>query len=534
MILFGLLVGIYANALFFLGLVGLLSEGLVKLTSLFFLAVILVRYFSHILSVLQRIQHIIANRHFPSSLFLILLLLLSAVNLVAAFGPELSFDALWYHLTLPKMYLSTHSIRFIPGGLLYYSAMPQLAEMVYMGALSFGSEIYAKLIHFLFGVLTVLLIYKTARLFVSQKLSLFASLVFYANLVIAWESTTAYVDLVRVFFETGSIYLFLLFLNKKKKTILCLSAVFIGLATSVKILAFGSLFVLLCAMLYTKLHARSFPQLQWRDFLLVSIASLFIPLPWLLFSFTHTGNPLYPFFTPLYPTSLPIFSISNLMDSVAIFFVSPDPLSPIYIICLPLVLLVFKKLSSSERILFLLGGVALFVWFLTPKSGGGRFIIAYLPLFSAIVAVILGKLELTKQVYLYRSIVFATVFIMGISIVYRGIANSKYIPVIVGIQSKEQFLRNNLNFAFGDFYDTDGFFSKNIKRDDVVLLIGFHNLYYVDFQFIDQSWVRRGDKFNYVAVQHASLPERFSTMEKIYENKLTGVSVYNGRGLWEY
>jgi len=60
---------------------------------------------------------------------MILIVLQAFVNIIGVFGPELAFDALWYHLTLPKLYLVHHSIFFIPGGLLYYSGMPKIAEM---------------------------------------------------------------------------------------------------------------------------------------------------------------------------------------------------------------------------------------------------------------------------------------------------------------------------------------------------------------------------------------------------------------------
>ena len=68
----------------------------------------------------------------------ILIFILCLVNLVGALGPETAFDALWYHITLPKIYLQHKELLFIPGGLLYYSAMPQLGEMLYVGGVSDG------------------------------------------------------------------------------------------------------------------------------------------------------------------------------------------------------------------------------------------------------------------------------------------------------------------------------------------------------------------------------------------------------------
>ena len=44
------------------------------------------------------------------SLLLFLVVLQVSINLIGVLGPELAFDALWYHLTLPKIYLEKHSL----------------------------------------------------------------------------------------------------------------------------------------------------------------------------------------------------------------------------------------------------------------------------------------------------------------------------------------------------------------------------------------------------------------------------------------
>ena len=41
---------------------------------------------------------------------IVILLTQGIINLIGALGPELGFDALWYHLTLPKIYLSEGKI----------------------------------------------------------------------------------------------------------------------------------------------------------------------------------------------------------------------------------------------------------------------------------------------------------------------------------------------------------------------------------------------------------------------------------------
>ena len=120
-----------------------------------------------------------------------------------------------------------------------------------------------------------------------------------------------------------------------------------------------------------------------------------------------------------------------------------------------------------------------------------------------------------------------TIFLCSISIIYRGIATLKYVPYLLGIESKRTFLTRHLNFAYGDFYDTDSYFSQTMTPTDKVLLIGFHNLYYVDFPFVDSSFARPSDNYTYVATQSSDLPQKFSSWRKVYYNKITDVSLYH-------
>lgn len=113
------------------------------------------------------------------------------------------------------------------------------------------------------------------------------------------------------------------------------------------------------------------------------------------------------------------------------------------------------------------------------------------------------------------------------SIGYRGMANKRYLPVIFGRETKAAFLSRNLNFNFGDFYDIDGYFATHISPHDRVLLYGFHNEYYVDFPFVDNSYLRKGEKFDYIAIQHGTLPKRFANLSEIYHNTTTGVTLYH-------
>ncbi len=567
MFTFGISIGIYAYLIFLLGITGLLYNNILNsLTIVFWGAFFYLnrRTLSRIVGDIKKIKKS------KDKLFLMVFLFVfiqGLINLLGALGPEIAFDALWYHLTIPKLWLNGHKIFFIPGGLLYYSAMPKLGELLYTSGLVLFNEQLPKLIHFSFGLLTCIALYKLSRKFFSPFISLIAVVIFYSNLVVAWESITAYVDLVRTFFEVMALWSFINWWENQKLKWFILSAIMVGLAIATKLLAIGSLAIFSMLIIYkfstnagaslklaTKRSGADYPSsLSLRrtgksapaksatlsSILVYWTISLAIPLPWFLFSYINTGNPVYPFFTQVYKIfPEPLTAWRFFSETWNLFIHSPDPLSPIYIMFLPLVIYVFPKLKKEIKIIALYSFIGILMWYFTPRTGGGRFILAFLPAFSIVCAAVINFFIENRKIYgafMAKFLVLLIMFVTSISIVYRFAANSKYIPVILGKETKDQFLTNHLNFPFGDFYDTDRYFERKIKQTDKVLLLGFHNLYYVNFPFIDSSWIAKGERFNYIAIQGAKLPSQFGNWNLIYNNPKTHVELYSMEGgRWEY
>jgi dolichyl-phosphate-mannose-protein mannosyltransferase len=538
-------IGIYSYLIFFLGLFGVLYKINIFIFSILWLiALVFIERknifgcYKKLWASLFNLKKLIKN---PTSGLVVLFLALAVVNFIGALGPELAFDALWYHLTLPKLYLLNHSIYHIPGGLLYYSDMPKLGEMLYVGALSFGNTIAAKIVHYLFGILVCIVLYKISRKFFTPLVSWLIIVIFYSNLVVDTESITAYIDLIRTFFEVMTLWAFLNLYQSKHSKWLIGAAIMTGLAVTTKVLGIGSIFIfsiLLVIISYNVNFSLGFKRFQPKSKFLNIVFLLFIycfialliPLPWLIFSFIHTGNPVYPFFTQRYEISPTTFNpIQFLATLWNLFMYSPDPISPVYLIFLPLLFIFYPKFQKEMKIIVIYCALNLILWYFTPQTGGGRFILPYLPAFSLICGSIYsGILKKTRIEWKYvsRFIFCIIIFVAFISVGYRFIANSKYIPVLIGKESQEQFLTTHLNFSFGDFYDTDGYFASHMKSDDRVLLFGFHNLYYVDFPFIDSSWVKNGNRFDYIASQNEKIPTKFKNWQLIYLNARTGVKLY--------
>ncbi len=497
-----ILIGIYSYGIFALGLLGILTPLNIAGFSLSFLLIAL-----------------LAHLHFPqiprvnlsrtAQTILGVLIIQQLVNLLPVFAPELGFDALWYHLSLPKIWLQEELIRFLPGATFRYSVMPKLIETLYAAVLSAGLAFLPKLMHFIFGQLSLILTYQLARKFLNTKYSLFAVLIFSSNLVFSWLSGSAYVDLARTFFEVLAL---LLFIERKYPQ----SALTLGLAITTKILSLTSLPVFLILQFLNKPTRGLLPAFRF------AFLALMVPAPWFIFAYLTTANPLYPIFSPVlepFPISL------NPLDLFFFFSRNPDPVNPIYLISAPLIFkAVFEKQSRGVREIFLYTLLSLSFWFILPHSGTSRFVLPYLPALSIISVYTFVKLS--DQ--LIRKTLFCLVLLLAIfSILYRLAANFKYLPVITGDISQTQFLKAHLNFQFGDFFDTTEELPKYIGPDDTVLVSGINNLYYADFRFIHDSYAKPHDTFGWIIVRRPDstlkIPDNFYP---VYSNSVSNFTLF--------
>lgn len=518
MVDFAFIIGIFSYIIFGLGILGQLSKGVLNFLSLFFLFILVIFFQKKVFSWFKIFYSEIKKDvfcYFLLGLFLLQVL----VNFIGVLGPELGFDALWYHLTLPKIYLHESRIFYLPGSLFYYSAMPKLTEMFYLLSLNISRfGILAKFIHFSFGILSAVVLFNLSRKYLNSKLSLLTVLIFYSSLVVGWESITAYVDLTRTFFEILALEQFLLWNEKRKNENLINSAISLGLAISTKLIALATLPVFLILILWKKKKLSSC--------FLYLVFSIFVPLPWFVFSYLYTKNPVYPILSGILDQSHKIVQLDLFRffhDIFALLFRSPDPISPVYLIFLPLIIWeVARGKSKKFGILSLYVFLCFVFWYFTPRTGGARFILPYLPAFSLLTTGILSKYSKFWQKLLVLTVVFSSL----ISIGYRALANKKFLPVLLAKETRNEFLQNNLNFSFGDIFDMQNEIKKKLSKDDLVLVYGSHNLFYLDFPFVHYSYAKYGLPASFVLIQGNEKPKDVKLGNLVYENLKTNVKLY--------
>jgi hypothetical protein len=190
-----------------------------------------------------------------------------------------------------------------------------------------------------------------------------------------------------------------------------------------------------------------------------ALPAIAVALPWYAKNAVLTGNPVYPHvFGALNASAakelgdsmqsfghghslLDFFLLPARLVADAKAFDGGQYLSPLFLIFAPAALL-YRRARTA--VLFTWAGVLLFViaWFVTTQQA--RFLVPVMPALAVLAA--LGMLALTRQGRLARRLVIvvtagALAVGLGASTVYA----SQFVPVVVGSESTQQFLREKVS-----------------------------------------------------------------------------------------
>ena len=246
---------------------------------------------------------------------------------IMAVVPPVSRDALTHHLAVPKLYLQSGGIHEIPE--IKFSYYPMNLDLIYMIPLYFSNDILPKYIHFGFGILTALLIYRFLRIRTAHRLWAALGALFFLSLpVIIKLSITVYVDLGLIFFSTGALlYVLRWALYGQEVRHLIIAALFCGLCLGTKYNGLIAFFLLACSIpvLYLRWHFKLEPTSAetlespseirsegigpiYRALgaaLIFVFVSLAVFSPWMIRNYKWTGNPVHPLYQSIFRSDQP-------------------------------------------------------------------------------------------------------------------------------------------------------------------------------------------------------------------------------------
>jgi hypothetical protein len=221
-------------------------------------------------------------------------------QLLIALAPPFKWDALAYHLQLPRQYLAAGRLVFTPEN--PYWGHPQLVEMLYTFALSFHRIETAALLGWSAGVIFLLGLFgftnnQLQRIRGEQSpyattagwMALAAVLAGYTfRFLLGWS----YTDLFSALFGLAALIAFFQWLDTARPNWMLWAGLACGLALGTKwtsgVLALG---IFTAAFIFRKQG-----QLTLKTWLGAGIIALLAVTPWLAKNWVVTGSPVYPYF----------------------------------------------------------------------------------------------------------------------------------------------------------------------------------------------------------------------------------------------
>jgi hypothetical protein len=325
--------------------------------------------------------------------------------LVGALAPETEYDALWYHLWLPRVWLDAGR----PADIIheYVSLYPLTWDLLYGAAMVVGGPVGAKLLHFLCLPLLALTTWRLTRLIFPAASAPLAVAILTTAPVVIWEATTAYIDLALTWYLALGVYALARFeLLERRAAWLVLGAVMFGIAAAIKHLALVVLALACVWILVGEIRRRKAYLSAARTALVFGAMAIAIPSPWYVRAYAASGNPVFPDLYPVFgaepetrwsdgtelalrefkdrfgPARTPANLLRLPWDMTVHGARFGGTIGPIFLLLVPLSLFAGRR----ARLLVLVCGAYLAVWASPVSSFQMRFVIPMLPVLAAALA----------------------------------------------------------------------------------------------------------------------------------------------------
>lgn len=219
-----------------------------------------------------------------------------AYSLVPALSPPTSWDALAYHLPIPKQYAESHGISFIPS-----MAMKQCSigmEMLSCAALSLGIDVLPQL----FSYMTEILVVYALFLFVKRNFTEYAarlSVVVMAVMPVALGiGGVTNNDFSVCLFSLLAIVSFFEYRAEKRSRWLYLMAAFCGFALTAKMTGFITLTWLLLSLLYVSIRDKE--PVPKKTILTAAVILILFGSSAYIKNYMWTNNPVFPYLSGIF------------------------------------------------------------------------------------------------------------------------------------------------------------------------------------------------------------------------------------------
>ena len=226
---------------------------------------------------------------------LIAIVIILVCQLIVALAPPLEFDALSYHLAIPKMYLLQSKITYLPNTMFW--GMPQQTESLYTLGMYLGGTEAATVLGWMIGVLTLAGLADLSRQMFGGDSAWVATGSLISGYGIVTLLGNGYVEWTGMLYGLATAISLVTWLQKKETYTLILAGIFAGMALGTKYTsgivpiagAIGIFIVTFQALPIKKVFS---------SLTIFGLSAFLITLPWLIKNALATGNPFYPLVFP--------------------------------------------------------------------------------------------------------------------------------------------------------------------------------------------------------------------------------------------
>jgi hypothetical protein len=244
------------------------------------------------------------------------------LDLAWALAPEVHYDALSYHLAVPKVYLAERRLLDVPQ--ISGSYLVRLGDMLFTLGLALSGQILAKLLTLAVGVVAALGVYALGRAVFDARVGLWAAALFYATPQVSWLATTAYVDLTVALMLLTSLLALLRWRQSRRTGWVLVAGLLAGAAVGAKMNAFFGLPVMGAMLVWDLWRAdRATRPARARAVAVYAAGALLVAAPWYALAYAFTGNPLFPLLNSVFKS--PLMPLITWSPSAAHFGVGASP-----------------------------------------------------------------------------------------------------------------------------------------------------------------------------------------------------------------
>jgi hypothetical protein len=321
---------------------------------------------------------------------------------VAALYPPHFWDAIMYHLPFAKAFVQEHRIVTTP--YLRYALSPQLQEVLFAWMLLLSDDIAAQCLQFCMMLLTTLALIAWGRRLASPTAGIWSGALWLANPLVIWLGISAYIDIGLALYCTLACLALWNWRSTGMHSWLVLAAVYSGFAAGSKYSAFFVIAALGLICITESVRQRSFGPALLYAAVTVAVAS-----PWYVRNLLVTGDPFFPWGGPIFGYSfssppdlaghVAAMARKNHEQTLLSFLRLPwdlvfhqstfhreAPLSRIWIVALPALLLLGARRKATRTILFI-ASLYVFLWFFSLQQL--HYLVPILPLWSLLTSVLI-------------------------------------------------------------------------------------------------------------------------------------------------